>query len=208
MTQGEVELNHSDCVFAPLANFIWMCPPLVAKRPLQRMGIRHQDAPALWAATSPKGQIGGGKPIWLVTFPNGHRLEREMRVYPLIWALGDVPYALGLNPPPPLLGTPGTTETGTTETALNRSLVHLEHLIGLLWGRPQNLSGPVWCNTAQYRETISAIPPHCALWGFWCLSMTSSVRYPLPFSEPFPLEEHAKWKVFGRFSASFWLFFS
>ena len=45
-----MELNHNDCVFSPQAHFICMRPPLVAKRPLQRMGIRHQDAPALRAS--------------------------------------------------------------------------------------------------------------------------------------------------------------
>ena len=36
--------------------------------------------------------------------------------------------------------------------------------------------------------------PYCALWGFWCLNMANWVRYPLPFSERFPLGEHAKWR--------------
>ena len=45
-----------------------------------------------------------------------------------------------------------------------------------------------WSN----RQTISAIPPYCALWGFWCLNMANWVRY--PFSERFPLGEHAKWR--------------
>ena len=34
-------------------------------------------------------------------------------------------------------------------------------------------------------RTISAIPPYCALWGFWCLNMANWVRYPLPLSERF-----------------------
>ena len=34
--------------------------------------------------------------------------------------------------------------------------------------------------------------PYCALWGFWCLNMANWVRYPSPFSERFPLGEHAK----------------
>ena len=41
------------------------------------------------------------------------------------------------------------------------------------WWRPQwghRLSGP---RIARYRKTISAIPPCCALWGFWCLKMTN-----------------------------------
>ena len=49
-----------------------------------------------------------------------------------------------------------------------------------------------WCRRSpkkRYRETISAIPPYCALWGFWCLSMANWVRYPLPFSERFPLKK-------------------
>ena len=29
-------------------------------------------------------------------------------------------------------------------------------------------------------ETISAITPYCARWGFWCLNMANCVRYPLP----------------------------
>ena len=39
----------------------------------------------------------------------------------------------------------------------------------------------------RYRETISAIPAFCALWGFWC-------HTPSPFSERFPLGEHTKWR--------------
>ena len=38
----------------------------------------------------------------------------------------------------------------------------------------------------RYRETISALPPYCALWGFWCLNMANSVRYPLPLFWAFP----------------------
>ena len=34
----------------------------------------------------------------------------------------------------------------------------------------------------------------CALWGFWCLNMANWLRYPPPFSERFPLGEHAKWR--------------
>ena len=47
------------------------------------------------------------------------------------------------------------------------------------------------------REAISAIPPYCALWGFWCLSMANSIigcDVPSTFSEGFPLGEHAKWR--------------
>ena len=51
-----------------------------------------------------------------------------------------------------------------------------------------------WPRTARYRETISAIPPYCALWGFWCLNMANWVRYPSAFSEHVPLGEHAKWR--------------
>ena len=43
-----------------------------------------------------------------------------------------------------------------------------------------------WPSIAQYRGTISAIPPYCALLGFWCLNMANWVRYPLPFSDRFP----------------------
>ena len=46
-----------------------------------------------------------------------------------------------------------------------------------------SLSGPVLRDT---RETISAIPPYCALWGFWCLNMANWVRYPLPLFWAFP----------------------
>ena len=35
---------------------------------------------------------------------------------------------------------------------------------------------------ASHRETISAIPPYCALWGFWCLNMANWVRSPPLFS--------------------------
>ena len=41
---------------------------------------------------------------------------------------------------------------------------------------------------APYRETVSAIPPYCALWGFWCLNMANWVRYPSPFLGVSPLE--------------------
>ena len=44
----------------------------------------------------------------------------------------------------------------------------------------------MWPRTARYRETISAIPPYCALWGFWCLKMANWVRYPLPLLWAFP----------------------
>ena len=44
-----------------------------------------------------------------------------------------------------------------------------------------------WPRIARYRETLSAIPPYCVLWGFWCLNMANWVRYPPPpFSECFP----------------------
>ena len=43
-------------------------------------------------------------------------------------------------------------------------------------------------------ETISAIPPYCALWGFWCLNMANWVRYPVPLFRAFPLGEHARWR--------------
>ena len=55
-------------------------------------------------------------------------------------------------------------------------------------------SPPQWPRIARYRETISAIPPYCALWGFSCLNMANWVRYPPPFSARFPLWEHAKWR--------------
>ena len=51
-----------------------------------------------------------------------------------------------------------------------------------------------WPRIARYRETISAIPPYCALWGFWCLNMANWVRYPLLLFWAFPLGEHAKWR--------------
>ena len=35
---------------------------------------------------------------------------------------------------------------------------------------------------------------YCALRGFWCLNIANWVRYPSPFSERFPLGEHAKWR--------------
>ena len=37
------------------------------------------------------------------------------------------------------------------------------------------------------REHLTAIPPYCALWGFWCLNMANWVRYPLPLFWAFPL---------------------
>ena len=47
----------------------------------------------------------------------------------------------------------------------------------------------LWPRIARYHETISAIPPYCALWGFWCLNMATWVRYPLPpFLSVSPLE--------------------
>ena len=46
---------------------------------------------------------------------------------------------------------------------------------------------------ASHRETISAMPPYCALWGFQCLNMANWVRY-RPFSEWFPRGEQAKWR--------------
>ena len=54
----------------------------------------------------------------------------------------------------------------------------------------------VWPHIARYRETISAIPPNYALWGFWCLNMANWAPYPgpFPFSERFPIGEHAKWR--------------
>ena len=39
------------------------------------------------------------------------------------------------------------------------------------------LSGPVLRDTARLSQ---AIPPYCALWGFWCLNMANWVWYPLP----------------------------
>ena len=48
------------------------------------------------------------------------------------------------------------------------------------------------------------VAPYCALprdylsdtlWGSWCLNMANWVRYPSPFSERFPLGEHAKVEV-------------
>ena len=34
----------------------------------------------------------------------------------------------------------------------------------------------------------------CALWGVWCLNMPIGCDPPSPFSERFPLGEHAKWR--------------
>ena len=44
------------------------------------------------------------------------------------------------------------------------------------------------------RDHLGDTPLACALWGFWCLNMANRVRYPLPFSERFPLGVHAKWR--------------
>ena len=44
---------------------------------------------------------------------------------------------------------------------------------------------------SRYRETISAIPPYCALWGSWCLNMANWVRYPLPLFWAFP-----RWRAY------------
>ena len=41
------------------------------------------------------------------------------------------------------------------------------------------------------RDYLSDTPLLRAM-GFWCLNMANWVRYPLPFSERFPLGEHAK----------------
>ena len=46
--------------------------------------------------------------------------------------------------------------------------------------------GPCWPRIACYRETISAIPPYCTLWGFWCLNMANCVRYPLALEVRYP----------------------
>ena len=56
----------------------------------------------------------------------------------------------------------------------------------------RHLSGPV---LRDNRETISAIPPYCALWGF-LVSQHGQLGAitPSPFSEHFPLGEHVKWR--------------
>ena len=72
-------------------------------------------------------------------------------------------------------------------------------LPGKLRGLPEargilNPSQPCWPRIARYRETISAIPPYCALWGFGCLNRPVGCVTPSPFSERFLLGEHAKWR--------------
>ena len=48
------------------------------------------------------------------------------------------------------------------------------------------LSGPVLRDTARLSQRY---PPHCTLWGFWCLNMANWVRYPPPpFLSFSPLE--------------------
>ena len=48
---------------------------------------------------------------------------------------------------------------------------------------------------ARYRETISAIPPYCTVWGFWCLNWPVGSDIPSPFSERCPLGVRAKSEV-------------
>ena len=50
-----------------------------------------------------------------------------------------------------------------------------------------------WPRIARYRETISAISPYCALWVFGVSTWPIGCDTP-PFSEHFPLGEHAKWR--------------
>ena len=62
-----------------------------------------------------------------------------------------------------------------------------------MW-EPPDLSVGVYC--AMPQDYLSDTP-YCTRWGRLCLNMTNLVRYPLPFSEPFPLGalgEHAKWR--------------
>ena len=75
--------------------------------------------------------------------------------------------------------------------------LHIAIFGGILFSMPLQvsktweLSGP---RIARYRETISAISPYCALWGFWCHNIAKRVRYPPPpFLSVSPLGEHAKW---------------
>ena len=53
------------------------------------------------------------------------------------------------------------------------------------------LSGPVLRDTARLSQRY---PPIARYGVFWCLNMANWVRYPSPFSERFPLGEHAKWR--------------
>ena len=54
---------------------------------------------------------------------------------------------------------------------------------------PCQLSGPI-----RYRETISAIPPHCAMGFLVSQHCQLGAIPPPPFSEHCPLGEHAKWR--------------
>ena len=54
----------------------------------------------------------------------------------------------------------------------------------------KNLMAPYCAIPRDYLSNT----PYCALWGFWRLNMTNSVRYPSPFSDLLPLGEHAKWR--------------
>ena len=47
---------------------------------------------------------------------------------------------------------------------------------------------------AMLRDYLSDNPLLRAMGVFWCLNMANWVRYPFPFSERFPLGEHAKWR--------------
>ena len=53
---------------------------------------------------------------------------------------------------------------------------------------------PLWPRIARYRETISAIPSIARYGVFGVSTWPNWMRYPLPFSERFPLGEHAKWR--------------
>ena len=56
-------------------------------------------------------------------------------------------------------------------------------------GSPNLFSCTEWPRIARYRETISAIPPYCALWGF-LVSQHDQFRAtpPHPFLSLFPME--------------------
>ena len=69
---------------------------------------------------------------------------------------------------------------GQAQQGTNRDL-YLCFRPGLSLARNPFDKSPKLPRIALSRETISAMPPYCALWGFWCLNMANWVRYPLPF---------------------------
>ena len=75
-------------------------------------------------------------------------------------------------------------------------MLHLKHLLlapQFLKKNSENAGASENVLRESPRDYLSDTPLGCALWGFWCLNMANWVRYPLPFSERFPHEEHAKW---------------